>query len=237
MHEQAIQQPARHGWRTALLLLVIAAGVVIAALPHTSHASTPPTLINGSFEGGFVNQPVCRWRSDLYETNVGAGWRCFTNFGAARYGFYADAWPPVVADGQTSQLIEINTWGLESGDNDRYAGIYQTVPTSPGADYQFSMRGMIRTTKLDGDAWRYSVQVGYLEGGDTDWRNVKNWTDVGWNTYYPRTEPGVFNEYQTVLTPESDQITLFIRVWKKWGLTNEEIDVNLDAISLMRDEG
>ena len=31
----------------------------------------------------------------------------------------------------------------------------------------------------------------------------------------------------------SDQITLFIRVWKKWGLTNEEINVNLDTISLV----
>lgn len=243
MQEQAIQQPARPLWRAALrplaIIAIMAATALasVAALPPISRADTPAALVNGSFEGGFVNQPVCRWRSDLYESNVGAGWRCFTNFGAARYGFYADAWSPVVADGQISQLIEINTWGLESGDNDRYAGIYQTVPTTPGVPYQLSLRGMIRTTKPDGDPWRYIVQVGYLEGTDTDWRNVKNWSDVGWYTYYPRTEPGVFSDYQTVLTPESDQITLFIRVWKKWGLTNEEINVNLDEIRLVRDGG
>jgi hypothetical protein len=201
---------------------------------HSGQAAIAQTLVNGSFEGGFVNQPACRWRSDVFETNVGAGWTCFTNRGAARYGFYADTWPPVVADGQVSQLIEINTWGLESGDNDRYAGIYQTVPTLAGAEYRLSLRGMIRTTNLEGDLWRYRVQVGHLPGTAADWRMVTNWTDVGWDTYYPRTQPGVFSDYQTTLIPASDQTTLFIRVWKKWGLTNEEVDVNLDAITWVR---
>jgi hypothetical protein len=165
---------------------------------------------------------------------VGAGWTCFTNQGAARYGFYADAWSPVVADGQYSQLIEINTWGLESGDNDRYAGIYQTVATHPGTLYRLSLRGMIRTTNLEGDPWRYRVEVGSLPGVRNDWRDVQNWSDVGWDTYYPRTEPGAFSEFQTVIRPTSDTITLFIRVWKKWGLTNEELNVNLDAITLVK---
>jgi hypothetical protein len=57
---------------------------------------------------------------------------------------------------------------------------------------------------------------------------------VGWDTYYPRTEPGAFSEFQTVIRPTSDTITLFIRVWKKWGLTNEELNVNLDAITLVK---
>ncbi|MCC6169769.1 MAG: hypothetical protein IT329_21305 [Caldilineaceae bacterium] len=202
-------------------------------LPRGSQAATDQALVNGSFEGDFVNQPGCRRRSDVYETNVGAGWTCFTNRGAARYGFYADTWSPVVADGQVSQLIEINTWGLEHGDNDRYAGIYQTVPTVAGAEYRLSLRGMIRTTNLDGDPWRYRVQVGYLPGTARDWREVTNWTDVGWDTYYPRTQPGAFSDYQTILRPDSNQTTLFIRVWKKWGLTNEELNVNLDAITLV----
>src|SRR5690606_35150963 len=226
MHDQTTHHALRRGWRAALLCLIVLTAMITAMLmarPQPSHANSPHPLINGSFEGGFVDQPVCRWRSDLYETTVGAGWRCFTNFGAARYGFYADSWSPVVADGQHSQLIEINTWGLESGDNDRYAGIYQTVPTIPGAAYQFSLRGMIRTTNLDGDEWRYRVEVGYLDGkkAGTDWRKVNNWTDVDWNTYYPRTEPGTFSDYQTLVRPQTNQVTLFIRVWKKWGLTNE----------------
>lgn len=238
MRQQANQRPLWHTWhlpqRIALLFLIALVALLVTP-PQTSHASGPhQPLINGSFEGGFVDQPVCRWRSE-YETTVGAGWRCFHNFGAARYGFYADEWASVVADGQVSQLIEINTWGLESGDNDRYAGIYQTVHTIPGAAYQLSMRGMIRTTNMEGDEWRYRVEVGYLDGkkAGTDWRRVQNWTDVEWNTYYPRTEPGSFSDYQAIVRPNTNQVTIFIRVWKKWGLTNEEIDVNLDAISFV----
>lgn len=235
MQAQDLQPQRQRGWRAVLILLVLCGALAAATmLVHAGEAVADQALLNGSFEGGFENQPACRWHSDVYETNVGAGWTCFTNRGAARYGFYADGWPPVVADGQVSQLIEINTWGLESGDNDRYAGIYQTVPVVAGAEYRLSMRGMIRTTNLDGDAWRYRVQVGSLPGAAQDWRMVTNWTDVGWDTYYARTDPGVFSEYQTTLTAQSDQITLFIRVWKKWGLTNEELDVNLDAISLVK---
>jgi hypothetical protein len=234
MQEQRVQKQWRHGWRATLLRLAIATALLAATMvPHSSQAAIEQVILNGSFEGGFVNQPHCRWRSDLYDTKVGAGWSCFTNFGAARYGFYADTWSPVVADGSYSQLIEINTWGLEHGDNDRYAGIYQTVPTVAGSDYRLTLAGMIRTTNLDGDPWRYRVQVGYVQGVATDWRDVENWGDVGWDTYYPRTEPGVFSEFQSTIRAQADHMTLFIRVWKKWGLTNEELDVNLDAISMV----
>jgi hypothetical protein len=207
---------------------------MMTLLPSNSQAATGEKLVNGNFEAGFLQQPTCRWRSDLYGIDVGKGWNCFTNQGAARYGFYGDTWSPVVADGNFSQLIEINTWGLLSADNDRYAGIYQTVPTVAEAEYRLSLRGMIRTTKLDGDPWRYRVQVAYLPGVDRDWRDVKNWIDVGWDKYYLRTEPGAFSDYQTTLRPTSEQTTLFIRVWKKWGLVNEEIDVNLDMISFVK---
>jgi hypothetical protein len=233
MQGEIVPNYPQHARRAVVMLvLIVPALVIMTMLPNSSQAATPEGLVNGGFESGFVNQPHCRWRSDLYGTDVGAGWNCFTNQGAARYGFYADKWPAVVADGNYSQLIEINTWGLQSGDNDRYAGIYQIVATTPGAEYRFSMRGMIRSTNLEGDPWRYRVQVGYVSGVNEDWRDVENWTDVGWDKVYPRTEPGVFSNYQTTIRPSSDQMTLFVRVWKKWGLTNEEIDVNLDTISL-----
>jgi hypothetical protein len=234
MPEEIVPNDQQHARRAVVIfILIVTALVIMAVLPNSSRAATTEVLVNGRFESGFVSQPHCRWRSDLYATDVGAGWNCFTNQGAARYGFYADTWPAVVADGGYSQLIEINTWGLPSGENDRYAGIYQIIPTTAGAAYRFSMRGMIRSTNLDGDPWRYRVQVGYLPGVNEDWRDVENWTDVNWDKVYLRTEPGVFSDYQTTIRPVSDQITLFIRVWKKWGLTNEELDVNLDTISLV----
>jgi hypothetical protein len=74
--------------------------------------------------------------------------------------------------------------------------------------------------------------VGILPGG-TDWRGVEDWIDVGWDTYYRRAEPGAFSHFQTIVKSSSDRLTLFIRVWRKWGITNEELDVNLDAITLV----
>lgn len=215
--------------RQAIRLMVVALALVLMVMGTASPASAGGrpvnVLANGSFELAFAEQPGCG--------DVGARWGCFTNGGAANFGFYADQWTPVVADGQSSQLIEINTYGIENGDNDRYAGIYQTVRVIPGETYMLSMRGMIRTTNLDGDPWRYQVQVGYVAGPQVDWRKVRNWTDTNWNTYYPRTEPGAFSDYQAAIIPDSPVITLFIRVWKKWGIGNEELDVNLDAITLV----
>ena len=232
MQKQIRQQP-RPRWRTALALMAIVAVTVVASIPYSTHAAITNSLHNGNFEAGFYTQPGCG--SEGYEGQVGNGWNCFTNGRAARYGFYADAWAPVVSEGQYSQLIEINTWGVPNADNDRYAGIYQTLPVMPGAEYELSLRGMIRTTNMQGDLWRYQVQVGHLYGHNTDWRDVRNWQDVGWYTYYPRTEPGAFSEYKTVIKPGkgTDRLTVFVRVWKKWGITDEEINVNLDSITLV----
>ena len=95
---------------------------------------------------------------------VGGGWQCFTNGGAANYGFYDDQWDRTVAAGKHSQLIEVNTKGMMLGDADRYAGIYQTVPVVYGGQYPLNLSGMIRTTNMDGDPWRYRVQVGWTYG-------------------------------------------------------------------------
>ncbi|HXF62830.1 MAG TPA: LysM peptidoglycan-binding domain-containing protein [Caldilineaceae bacterium] len=211
--------------RGALALGAVAGLAVLTVLPRITNASQTDVLVNGSFEQGFAQVPGCGI--------VGEGWGCFTNGGAANYGFYDDSWELVVADGKHSQLVEINTNNLAAGDPDRYAGIYQTVRVVPGEQYKLALRGMIRTTNQEGDPWRYRVQVGYLHGPHGDWRDVENWTDVGWNTYYGRTEPGSFSDYHAVLVPDSQALTIFIRVWKKWGVAYEELDVNLDAISLV----
>ena len=146
-------------------------------------ASDTDVLANGNFEQGFVNVPGCGI--------VGAGWNCFTNGGGANYGFYDDQWEPVVADGKHSQLIEINGKGLMAPDHDRYAGLSQTVRVAPWGKYTFTMRAMVRTTNLEGDPWRYRVEVGWAKGPNADWRHVDNWTDAGINTYFDRLEPDI----------------------------------------------
>ena len=212
---------------TVLAVLSIVTGVAMAgAAPQSADASNVMNVVkNGSFEGGFESQPGCGM--------VGAGWTCFTNGGAAGYGFYDDMWEPVVADGKHSQLIEVNTKGLVVADADRYAGIYQTVKVKPGETYKLSLKGMIRTTNMEGDPWRYRVEVGYSHGPHADWQHVMNWQDVGWDEYFPRTEPGNFSGFMGQIKAKEESLTLYIRVWKKWGVPNQELDVNLDSISLV----
>lgn len=210
--------------KVAIISVIVVSAVVAATGPQLLVASYIDVLENGEFEHGFGNQPGCGM--------VGAGWHCFTNGGGANYGFYDDQWTPVVADGAHSQLIEINTKGISNPEHDRYAGIYQTVAVVDWAEYTLNLKGMIRTTSLDGDPWRYRVQVGWTHGHYADWTRVSNWVDVGWDNYYPRESPGGFSAYATKLTAEADHITIYVRVWKKWGVGEEEIDVNLDTITL-----
>ncbi|HRA64706.1 MAG TPA: LysM domain-containing protein [Caldilinea sp.] len=215
----------RRGVSLVVVVAIIASMVTVAIWPTPTSASLTNVLYNGGFEQGFSNQAGCG--------AVGSGWQCFTNGGAANYGFYDDQWDRVVSEGSHSQLIEVNTKGIMVGDPDRYAGIFQTVPVASWADYSLSLKGIIRTTSLDGNPWRYRVQVGWTFGPHPDWTRVTNWQDTGWDKYYPRTEPGNFSSFLTKFRSEADYMTVYIRVWKKWGVPNEELDVNFDAISLV----
>ncbi len=210
--------------RLALIAALLIGTVVVAGIPQSTVASAVNVLDNGGFENGFGSQPGCGM--------VGTGWHCFTNGGAANYGFYDDQWTPVVADGGHSQLIEINTNGIAAPDHDRYAGFYQTVRVVDWAEYTLNLKGMIRTTVMDGDPWRYRVEVGWTNGTYADWTRVSNWQDVGWDTYYGREAPGGFSTYATHIMAEDDYLTVYVRVWKKWGIAGEEIDVNFDTITL-----
>jgi hypothetical protein len=183
-------------------------------------------LTNGNFEGGFSHVPGCG--------TVGQGWGCFTNGGSVTYGFYDDQWAPVVADGAHSQLIELNTMQFAASEPDRFAGIYQTVHLVRGGTYQLRLSGLMREHNPDAaeDPYRYRVQWGYTTDGSTDWSAVTNWVELPWDKIDDRLSPTGMESYSTSFVAPSKNITLFFRVWKKWGTTHKELDVNLDAISL-----
>ena len=145
------------------IIILVSSGLLIA---NTTNAANTSVLRNGSFEDGFGSQAGCGM--------VGTNWQCFTNGGAANYGFYDDQWNLTVADGTHSQLLELNAKGITSPDNDRYSGIYQTVRVQDWAQYTLILSGMIRTTTMYGDPWRYRVQVGWTQGGQADWNAVNN---------------------------------------------------------------
>jgi hypothetical protein len=183
-------------------------------------------LLNGNFESGFTMVPGCGM--------VGTGWGCFTNGGTADYGFYDDQWPPVVGDGEHSQLIEINTMQYAASEADRYAGIYQTVSLVPGRQYQFRVLAGMRERDPDPleDPFRYRVQWGYTWNGSTDWQQVTNWMELPFDKIDERTAPTGLQSYSTSFMAPGPNMTLFVRAWKKWGTAYKELDVNIDSLSL-----
>lgn len=208
---------------SALLLALVAAVVAVPGIQLAGGATE--RLANGDFEEGFHFTPAGL---------VGNGWQWFHNGGEATYGFYDETWAPVVYDGEHSQLLEINTFCRGGSDPDRYSGIYQTVAVVPGETYDLSLHGMLRALEDDPDRDNYSyrVQYGVDYDGGTDWTSVDNWVEIPWNTVHPRLKPGSMESYSTSITATSPRLTLFVRVWKKWGTARRELDVNLDAISL-----
>jgi hypothetical protein len=214
-------------WKRALfvsLVLALLAGTF--AMPGAPLAGgSTERLANGNFEAGFRPTPV---------GFVGQHWNWFHNGGRVTYGFYDETWAPVVYDGQHSQLIEINSFCRGASDPDRYAGIYQTVAVVPGEIYDLSIHGMLRALEDDPDrsCCNYRVQYGIDYNGGEDWTAVAEWFELPWNTVHPRLTPGSMESFYTSITATSNRLTLFIRVWKKWGTVSRELDVNLDGISL-----
>jgi hypothetical protein len=207
----------------ALLCVLLAAMFVVPGIQMAGGAVE--RLTNGSFEEGFYATPA---------GTVGNGWTEFHSGGGAEYGFYPDTWAPVVADGATSQLIEINTVGLSGEGAPHYAGIYQTVSVVPGATYELTLRGMLRALEEDPDRANYSyrVQYGIDYDGGIAWQIVSSWIEIPWDTVYPRLSPGAMQSYSASVVATGPRLTLFVRVWYKWATANRELDVNLDAISL-----
>jgi hypothetical protein len=207
-------------------LLLVGMSLIITALPAFSQKSTPnqqDLMVNGGFEQGFQDN-----------VGVGYGWGAFSN-GNAIVGWSADSWEMVVANGQHAQLIELKS----AVEQDRYAGIYQTVAVVPGAPYKLTIKGLIRSTEGDIKVsdYGYRLQYGLDYSGGTAWELTpeQNWQELPWDEQ-PLTNPsnGAYriDTFEVTVTPKSDQLTLFIRAWKKW--LNEGTGLyNLDEISLV----
>ncbi len=196
----------------------------VQPLPPVGACVGPNLVYNGSFEGGF--NPVAVGQ-------VGNSWGYFTNGGGANYGFYDDEWVRVRSDGAHSQLIEINTKNIYPVDNDRYAGIYQYITgLHPGVTYEFRMKGLLRGAGNEDDPYRFAAQWGYAPGYSGEWRAVSNWTEMNFGPISKRTDPAALTSYTAKFVAPSTDVTLFIRGWKKWGISNVEMDFNIDSVSL-----
>jgi hypothetical protein len=134
-------------------------------------------------------------------------------------GWNFDDWEPVVSSGTYAQRIEIK----EALEQNRYAGIYQTISVVPGQQYKLSLKGLVRSD--EGDIalsdYGYRLQYGVDYNGDTSWELLpaSEWKELPWDEQ-PMSDPsgGVYrmDTFETTITAQSDRLTLFIRGWKKW---------------------
>lgn len=212
------------GVRIIITILVLTGLFYLPAPAFSQQVPAGQNLIrNGDFEQGF--QP---------DYHVGYDWGAFSN-GNATMGWSADSWAPVVMAGQNAQAIEING----ARERDRYAGIYQTVAVVPGQQYKLTIHGLIRSSEgsIAASNYGYRLQYAIDHNGGTAWELLNNeaWQELPWDEQ-PLAKPEEtayrIDTYSTTITAQSNQLTLFVRGWKKWVDDGSAI-FNLDEISLV----
>lgn len=209
------------GTIAVLLLLIYLPAPALSQ--QEGQPSIQDLIVNGGFEGGFQE-----------EYGIGYGWGGFSN-GNAVVGWTFDDWASVVAEGDYSQQIQIK----DALDQNRYAGLYQTVSVVPGEQYKLSVTGMIRSE--EGSAARsdygYRLQYAVDPTGGTSWELIEEdaWREFPWDEQAldaPSGQEYDFDTFETTVTAESDQLTLFIRGWKKW--INDGTGIfNIDDVSFV----
>ena len=186
--------------------------------------TTAELLRNGGFESGFSARSGCGM--------VGAEWGCFQNGGRAAFGFYDEGWGRAIAEGSHAQMIEINT-SDQFGDQNRTAGIYQTLNVVKGQTYELTFKAMIRADDLaaGGDPWRYVMLVGFDHSGGQQWANAV-WQEVNAGPIQDRLNPSGYHTVRVSVKAMGNKLTVFIAGRMKWGDWNREVDFNIDAVSL-----
>lgn len=212
-------------WLRIILTLLILIGLLYLPTPALSQETlnVQNVIRNGGFEQGVQG-----------EFGVGYEWGGFSN-GNAVVGWNEDTWELVVAEGDKAQIIEIKN----AAERDRYAGIYQTVAVVPGQQYKLSLSGLVRSSEgsVEESDFGYRLQYAVDYNGGTAWELLADeaWQEVPWNEQ-PLSEPegGAYEieTFDTTLTAQSDQLTIFIRGWKKWINDGSGI-FNIDDVSLL----
>lgn len=176
----------------------------------------------GDFEKGFQTNGVGRY------------WAPYNNGGAATFGYYDDAWAPVVARNHHAQLLEINTYGRAATEPNRLIGIYQTVDgLEPGATYEFGVRSMIREAVVhsEEDSNRYEVYWGYEHGSNPGWdpTALDGWYGMPVDDIYLRTDPGPYSSFSQHFVADSQSMVLYLFGLKKWATVEREVNFDFDV--------
>lgn len=209
----------------AIFSLMLLLGLLYLPAPAFSQddAVSQNLILNGGFEEGF--------QSDF---GVAYGWGGFSN-GNAVVGWNGDSWDQLIVAGQNAQMIEIK----DAAELNRCAGIYQTVAVVPGEQYKLTINGLIRSTegdiRLSDYGYRLQYAIDYDGGATWELLGDEAWVELPWDEQPLNLPAGAayrIDRYETTVTAKSDQLTLFIRGWKKW-INNGSGIFDLDELSLV----
>jgi len=221
------QADARNLKVAIVVTIIILLLLISMPAPAFSQGNQPPAIqnlvVNSGFEGGFQQ-----------DFGIGYGWGGFSN-GNAVVGWNADSWAPVVSAGKYSQSVEIK----DALSQDRYAGIYQTISVVPGEQYKLTIKGLIRSDEgsISLSDYGYRAQYAIDYNGETAWELLpaSAWQELPWDEQplaNPDSQNYEFKTFETTITAQGDQLTLFIRGWKKW--INKGTGIfNFDEISFV----
>jgi PKD repeat protein len=159
----------------------------------TITVSEPPiggdALVNGDFEGV------------VQSNGVGDGWTAFATDG---YGPIFEIVSDQIRGGAAAQRV----LSPHPPGNDRYAGVFQTVDTSPGAEA--TIRVWSRTHFTGGHAWDHIARLGVDRTGGTDHTSGS----VEWFEFDSAKD--VWHALEIKVTAEAASITVFLQSWRKW---------------------
>jgi len=209
----------------------------VAAAPTTGGGETTPSEVSYvvvtrvASKGNLLQNPS--FEEGFDENGVALGWTAYANEGAV-YAWSDETNGKHIADGSHAQLMRV----MGPGEPDRFVGLYQTVKVVPGETYTLTMHGLIRSSTADTHLTPYGHRIQWAvdDGAGRNWYEVNQdwgvWKDTGWNDVKLDERKPQMNAYMEVFTPESDQVTLYVRGWTKWPIINSEAKYYLDAIHL-----
>ncbi len=146
-------------------------------------------LVNGDFEG------------PAQGNGVGDGWTALTTDG---YGATFE----IVSDQTHGGVAAQRVLSPQPPGNDRYAGVYQVVSTSPGADVK--VRAWSRTQFSGGHAWDHIARLGIDRRGGTD----HTAGSVEW--YEFDSAKDAWHLLELEVTAAAESIAVFLQSWRKW---------------------
>lgn len=207
------------GWWA--IVLAVAAGLLLVflAVPAFPLFFAPQEqLVNGSFEEGFDDHGVAH------------GWYAFDHGGGAGYAWSAESALALLRDGKSGQAVHLVT----PADGRSGAGVFQTLSLIPGETYRLSLHAgiVLDAAHADDGGEGFQLQWGIDPTGKADRRAVPEWMDIPMGRPTPRSSPDPLRPYITTFTAPAGDITLFFRIWDRWGIPGRSAAFILDAVSV-----